>query len=138
MSTVRLAFYKAPGTLFDRLIRWRTGSPYSHVEIVLSSGWYTSSNRDGGVRRSDAYRNPDSWDFVEVIADAARVIQLYARTQGQGYDWLGIAGQAVGIPRIHSAGRWTCSEWCAEALGLSRAYRYTPADLWAHAKKPAG
>lgn len=87
-----LALYKAPGTRLDRLIRWRTGSIYSHVEIVIGSSWYSSSPRDGGVRRREIVPKPGHWDLVPLDADIERVVQLYSRTMGQGYDWLGIAG----------------------------------------------
>lgn len=127
-----LAFYKAEGTLFDHAIRWRTRSIYSHVELVIGPDWYTSSPRDGGVRRKEIIPKDGRWDFVPVEVEIERVIRLYARTQGQGYDWLGIAGHAIGIPRIHSAGRWTCSEWVAEALGLGRAWRWTPEGIRQH------
>lgn len=131
MQPVTLAFYKARGTRLDRAIRWRTRSDYSHVEIVIGPHWYTSSPRDGGVRRKEIVPKAGHWDYVPVEIDVEHVIQLYARTAWDRYDWLGIAGHAIGIPRIHCAKRWTCSEWVAEAMGLSRAYRYTPADLWA-------
>lgn len=124
-----LAFYKAEGTLFDRAIRWRTRSQYSHVELVIGPNWYTSSPRDGGVRRKEIVPKEGHWDFVPVEIDIERVIQLYARTMWHRYDWLGVFGHAIGIPRIHSRERWTCSEWVAEALGLPRARRWTPETL---------
>lgn len=130
---VLIALYRAEGTYLDRLIRWRTRSIYSHVELVIGSSWYTSSPRDGGVRRREIAPKPGHWDFVAAEVDPERVIRLWAATDGEGYDWLGIVGHAVGIPRIHSYGRWTCSEWVAEALGLGRAWRWTPEGLaqWA-------
>src|SRR5690625_4152297 len=126
-----LAFYKAPGTRFDRAIRWRTGSDYSHVEIVIGPHWYTSSPRDGGVRRKEIVPKAGHWDYVSVEIDVEHVIQLWARTAWDHYDWLGIAGHAIGIPRVHCTSRWTCSEWVAAAMGLSRPYRWTPEELYA-------
>ncbi len=131
----QLALYKASGTRLDRLIRWRTGSIYSHVELVIGGSWYTSSPRDGGVRRREIVPKPGHWDFVPVDVDAERIIRLWAATDGEGYDWLGIVGHAIGIPRIHSYGRWTCSEWVAEAMGLPNPWRWTPERIWQVVKR---
>lgn len=136
-ETVVLALYKGEGTFFDKAIRWRTDSAYSHCEIIAGSNWYTSSNRDGGVRR--AVRVPTaSWDYLTVPGSAERVVRLYSASIGQGYDWLGIAGHLVGLPQIQSSSRWTCSEWCAAALGLDVPSWYTPQRLyeWARVVRP--
>lgn len=132
-----LAFYRARGTTFDRLIRWRTRSPYSHVEIVLGQHWYAASNRDGVVRVNRNTHNPESWDLVPVDVSETAVVRWWAKTIGDKYDWLGIVGLAIGVPRLHAANRWSCGEWAAGALGLSRPYRYTPQKLyeWATAQQ---
>ncbi len=134
--SVQLAFYKASGTWLDKAIRWRTGSAYSHVELVIGPHWYSSSPRDGGVRRREIDPKPGHWDFVPVDVDPERVTRLWAATDGEKYDWLGIFGHAIGIPRIHSYGRWTCSEWVAETMGLGRVWRWTPELLVTYTLEP--
>lgn len=125
---MRLALYKAPGTLFDKLIRVATRSAYSHCEIVIDGACYSSSVRDGGVRR--AFINVDSghWDVIDIPGDPARVLDWFSRNDGARYDWLGLA-RCV-IPFFpHAANRWFCSEACGAALGLD-ASRISPQNLF--------
>jgi hypothetical protein len=42
--------YKAKGDFFNGLIRWWTGSQYSHCELIVRGVCYSSTIRDGGVR----------------------------------------------------------------------------------------
>lgn len=128
---VTLALYKKRGRWTNRLISWRTSSPYSHCEIVVDGWCISSSGRDHGVRlkRIDL---SDGWDLINVPwADAAAVWRLADETLGKGYDYLGvIIGAALGI-KVSSRDRWFCSEWCAAALGFAEPWRFTPADLYA-------
>lgn len=127
---VKIAFYKAPGQIEDRLIRWRTGSIYSHCELVIGEWWYTSSPRDGGVRRKRIDPEPGHWDWMPLPNVPERdVTDLFSRTHGAGYDWLGVlVGQMFEI-KVHKGSRWFCSEWCAAALGLADPWRYSPGSL---------
>jgi hypothetical protein len=51
--SVQLALYKSHGNWVNRFIRWWTGSPYSHCELVINGTCYSSSVRDGGVNITD-------------------------------------------------------------------------------------
>ena len=113
----RLAFYKAEGTLVDKVIRWWTRSNYSHVELVIDGLWYSSSPRDGGVRKATIVAK-DNWDLVEVEVEEAWVEDLYRTTEKCGYDFKGILGNEILPFRVHSESKYYCSEWCAEALRL--------------------
>lgn len=127
----KAAFYDKPGTLADKVIRWRTGSDTSHVELLLDDGFcYSSSLRDGGVRRKRINLD-DGWYLVDlpwVDDDAVRA--FFAETKGAPYDLSGtLIGQSLFI-RFHAEGKWFCSEWCAQAMGLGNSWRYSPALLF--------
>lgn len=129
---IRLALYKGKGNFYDRLIRWWTGSPYSHCEMVMPDGRFlTSSPRDGGVRAKVIEQDALTWDFIELPAwvDAERIELLFAENKGLKYDWLGIVFCQIIKGRWHSRNRWFCSEFCAAAIGCARPYEYSPGDL---------
>ena len=130
-GVVKLALYKGKGNLFDTLIRWWTGSDYSHCELILPDGrWVTSSPRDGGVRAKLIEFEADTWDLIELPkADLARITYLFEKEQGHGYDWLGIFFTQILPLGLQSKSRWTCSEFCAAALGLDNPEQYAPGDL---------
>lgn len=133
----------------DWVIRTITRSPHSHCEIAVVDevnqypphitcadntpaptvyACYSSSFRDGGVRRKLMPLPPEKWDFIELPENAAAAAQeLYGYTVTKGYDIIGML--AVLFCNIHSKSRWFCSEWCAQALGLPDPHNYTPAGL---------
>ena len=135
MAEAYLAFYKAPGNGFDRLIRWWTRSSYSHVELILGpiggTHWraYSSSPRDGGVRTTRIKADLTYWDLVPVSTpDAAKA--WFEAHLGAKYDWFGIFG-FVWRPARGKGNRWFCSEACAAALGFTDPWRFDPAALHA-------
>lgn len=131
---VTLALYAKPGNWVNRIVRWRTHSPYTHCELVVDGLAYSASARDGGVRvKRIAF--DDGWDLIDLPwAAEQRVRDLFGDTEGCGYDWLAVfIGRALDGP-TNSKRRYFCSEWCAEALGFSEPWRFTPADLAAFAQ----
>ena len=54
------------GTLFNALIRWWTGSQYSHCELVINGTCCSSSIRDGGVRGKVMALPAHSWDVIDL------------------------------------------------------------------------
>lgn len=113
---VRLAFYKGEGDWVDKLIRWWTKSQYSHVEVVVGDMWYSSSPRDGGVRsmRMEDY-NAEHWDVIGYPGvSASDVFDLFRKTKGSKYDFIGILFSQVLPIGLHSSTKWYCSEWSAE------------------------
>lgn len=68
---VKFAFYKAPGSLLDKAIRWWMRGPYAHVEAILAEnadGTYTiaSAVPGIGVRIATNQALPASdWDIVD-------------------------------------------------------------------------
>lgn len=89
------AFYRAPGGLKDRLIRFASGSRHSHVEYVLSHDQHTmlcvsASKRDGNkVRRAVIPIRQNHWDFVTVGGDASAGAFHAIRRIGERYNNIG-------------------------------------------------
>lgn len=130
-SDVKIGFYKGAGRLVDKAIRWRTRSMYSHCEMVVLGTCYSSSFRDGGVRSKTISFKPDRWDFIDLPSvNPLDVLKLWHRTQHMGYDLVGVlVGQLFEV-RAHERRKWFCSEWCAEAIGFSNPWRYSPQRLF--------
>ena len=117
----KVAFYKglsAPHRdFFDWVIcKWTRGK-YSHVELIIDGFMYSSSPRDGRVRKTQHTTDNKSWDYVEVEIKEANVIDFFNMTQGNKYDWLGILGFI--IPIKDRTNEWFCSEWVSNALKIS-------------------
>ena len=129
-----LAFYKAPGLLGDKLIRFWTRSKYSHCELIINDIWYSSSMRDGGVRqRTSEARPTEHWDFIEIELShdlALEALAKFDEIKNQPYDLFGILFSQLIKADGHDRGKWFCSEVCAYMLGLKNPHRYSPADLY--------
>lgn len=120
MSKVYLAMYKAEGNWVDKVIRLFTGKPYSHCEIAVEvvEGMpycYSSSPRDGGVRRKMMKLPKEKWDLIPLPTVSGQKIEgFYQKTRGKKYDFLGAVGVVLGIRE--KPNRWYCSEWCYQAI----------------------
>ena len=135
---VRLALYR-PHRWQDiggYLIAWWTRSAYSHCELVIDCWCYSSSIRDGGVRRKQIDITQPHWTVIDIDADPEKVLALYERTKGEPYGWLDLLTQQVLRLPLSSAG-WFCSEWCAAVLGCAESWRLSPGAL-AKLHTPAG
>ncbi|MGR3435744.1 MAG: hypothetical protein ACU0CO_12780 [Shimia sp.] len=136
--SVELAFYRGAGRLDDRLVRWATRSEFSHVELVWeraggsTGNAISASGRDGGVRAKAIEFHPDRWSFVELLPWAPlRGLRPAAEALiGAPYDYAGILLTFAVPIRRHTIGAYTCSEFCAELLGLEEPHLYSPGDLW--------
>lgn len=120
MSKVYLAMYKAEGNWVDKVIRLFTGKPYSHCEIAVEvvEGMpycYSSSPRDGGVRRKIMKLPKDKWDLIPLpYTSGQKVEDFYQKTRGKKYDFFGAIACVLPLPERTS--RYFCSEWCYEAI----------------------
>lgn len=115
-SDIRLAFYKGKGDWVDKVIRWWTKSQYSHVEVVVGDTWISSSPRDGGVRsmKMESY-NVEHWDIIDYPGvSTVDVFDLFRRTKGNDYDFIGILFSQILPLGIQSKSKWYCSEWAAK------------------------
>ena len=120
----------------DWLTRKLTRGKYSHCEIAvaLDGGQfecYSSSIRDGGVRCKTMPLPAAKWDLIELPDSSGslktNLAAVFARTQGQRYDLAGALG--VVFKTRQRSGRWFCSEWCGQVMGLSEPWRFSPNDL---------
>lgn len=120
MSKVYLAMYKAEGNWVDKIIRLFTGKPYSHCEIAVEvvEGMpycYSSSPRDGGVRRKIMKLPKEKWDLIPLpYTSGQKVEAFYQKTRDKKYDFLGAVGCV--LPLRQKPSRYYCSEWCYEAI----------------------
>jgi hypothetical protein len=123
---IKVAFYKGGGDLFNKIVRWWTKSPYSHVELILPDGvtWISISPflTSKVAARTKEEWNEDEWDFIEleVTEQQVKIIQeFYEYTKGCKYDWIGMLLSQFLPFHIKRKGKWYCSEWIAYALRIS-------------------
>ncbi len=143
-----LAFYKAPGTWVNRLIRVVTRSPYSHVELVFpGEGCFSADSRELKAVRFKTMPLPaEKWDVVEIPctdAQANAAMEFCLEERNAPYDWLGVARFVLPFFRQHPQA-WFCSEVCAAALQCAgllpaglKSWKLSPADLYREVKRIA-
>ncbi len=108
--------------LVGTLIRKATKSQYSHCELVFKShrddsfNCYSSSPRDGGVRKKIMQLDTAKWDLVEVDISPNRIKRTFKFYVGKKYDFLGAVGLFFGK---QDNNKYFCSEYCAEVLKLN-------------------
>ncbi|HEH9648443.1 TPA: enoyl-CoA hydratase [Pasteurella multocida] len=140
MTKVYLALYKgkkignSPSALLARsadfLVRKFTKGIYSHCELALKSNnqfiCYSSSIREGGVRRKVMNLDKDKWDLIELHEVTEKQIESYFKqTKGMKYDFWGAIGIVLGIKQKRS--KFFCSEWFFNAIKNSdQGWRFSP------------
>jgi hypothetical protein len=127
---MQVLFYKGPETFFGRLVRWKTGSPYSHCVLRFESGIRFQSNWSILTEfyyGSDGISwNVREWDAIEVTGGDEQAVQTWCRGEvGTSYDWFGLIFCQVFPWGWRNPTKWFCSEICAAAL---QAGRYPAAD----------
>jgi len=141
MAKIQVAFYKktAPkATFYDKLVAWWTNSDVCHTEIVIDGYQYSSSPRDGGVRKVPHKIDYQAWQYLEMEIldkDLLRGLTFFEKTKHCKYDWMGILGFIS--PFKDREDRYFCSEWDSKFLmivGVSELfdkepYRISPARL---------
>lgn len=128
---IQLWFYKAEGNFYDKLIRLVNRTKYSHVELCIDGYCYSSSPRDGGVRRKHITFS-QHWDLIEleVTEDHKQeMLNLFEREHSKAYDWLGAIKTTIRFFPNHKD-KFFCSEIIAQALGLPKPGKWTPEDLY--------
>ena len=129
---LHLALYKGKGLIGNALIRWWTGSQYSHCELVIDGICYSSSLMDKGVRKKVIDLKPENWDLVDLPSYLApMVLEYFERTKGQKYGWLDLIRSQIFNTASDKEGTSFCSEWCAKALGIPSPTIYSPKTLHA-------
>lgn len=139
-TQVQLALYKGPPSIQNTwewfkhyAIRLWTWSRYSHAELVIGGMCYSSSSRDGGVRKRQIDLNSGRWDVVPILgADATAALIWFYAHEGQHYDWANIARFVMPfLPQ--NADQWVCFEAIGSMLNLAATHKLTANDLhdWA-------
>jgi len=133
---LRFAFYKAPGTATDKLIRLASRSPYSHVEFVMGDTCISASKRDGGkVREKQISFRPGHWDFLEVLGDHASASTFAAWMAAEAVPYC-MLGAITSVTPFHLSRRGRV--FCSELMGLicnagghdiAEPWRLTPGEL---------
>jgi len=141
---IYIAFYKGTRPklkgVFNRLVRWWTNGPHSHVELCFkvdgTSDEYvcwSSSGEDGGVRRKEMRLCKSRWDIVDISdigVEPSQCIDFFRKIEGSPYDIAGLLG-FVWRRDDGGAKKWFCSECVAAAIGLNQPWRYDPNMLYA-------
>ena len=141
---IKLAFYKGKGNWKNKVIRWWTKSPYSHVELILPDGdtWISISpmlTSTVSRRNINTVEDLNKWDFLsfelswrEPVRDY-QLKQLYnfiEETEGAKYDWLGMILSQMCPYLIKHRDRWYCSEWIAHALVKARIVKWDVLQIY--------
>lgn len=120
----------------SRLIRWGTGSKYSHVAICVSPKMYLAieSHTRGGVRARDLRKIEDPYDIYRIKETDSYnldgVVSFLVSRLNAGYDFFGVFWLAIikllrkmGIKILENiSNEWQrsrdyfCSELCYEAF----------------------
>lgn len=118
-----------------RLICWWTRSEFSHVELVIAGQCYSSSLRDGGVRKKAINLGPSHWSLIPAPwVDADYALRFFEATEGDRYGYLDLIGQHVLRLPWHDRRGWLCSEWIAEACRLANPQQWHPGGLMEYAR----
>lgn len=146
--TLALAFYigkkrlNPEASIMDRVVCAITRSNYSHVELVyhidevtnVAECW-SSSPIDGGVRRATITLNHRHWELFMLVGTANEdaLHAWFMAEDGKPYDWLGALGVKFKLFSQNN-NRWFCSEIIASYLGMKRAHRLSPINLYQRLK----
>lgn len=118
---------------FDEAIRLATRGKYSHCEVAALRedglyDCYSSSARDGGVRKKVMSLPFEKWDLNPVDCEISQITAYFDKTKYSKYDYLGAGGLV--LPFTQNRGRYFCSEWCFNAVFNSKdGWRFSPNQL---------
>ena len=128
----KIHFYKArAGKIGDKIVG--LVSVFSHIELEIDGVFYSSSNRDGGVRSKIIdISNKKKWVSFELKNNIDKNICLnyFKSVEGQKYDWLNIFFSQIIKLNIQSSNKQICSEFVGNCLQLDNAYKYSPEALF--------
>jgi|TARA_R110000824_G_scaffold314654_2_gene501527 hypothetical protein len=123
---IKVAFFKGEGSWKNKVIRWWTTSPFSHVELILpdEKTWISISPflTSRVAARHKEQVNHSNWEFIEIEVTEQQVVvikEFYEFTEGCRYDWIGMLLSQFLPFHIKRRNKWYCSEWIAYALRIS-------------------
>ena len=134
-----LLFYKGTkkenpkSLIWDNLICLITGSRFSHVEIAYEKSMsayhcWSSSVRDGGVRKKWIDTSTDRWVIIEVPNAVSE--DLAIQEAGKKYDYVGLVGTVIKLKQFSRNRKWFCSEIVAEILSIKDSWKYSPEAVY--------
>jgi hypothetical protein len=144
MKDITVAFYKGEGLRRDKLVRWWTGSEYSHVELIMPNGDMAGIRPpdDPFVRKKTiSGMQTKDWDFVNISVTEKQLSALRSfieSTKGQGYDWVGMIASHLTPFKVRVPNKWYCSEWVAYALSVSKILKWKDIKLYNIPRVPPG
>lgn len=109
-------------SLFGWAIKWHEKGEYNHICVINRPGFVVSQD-PGGFREKplDVYLKPNlflkfwQYDGLSPLMRARWLALIQKKIDHkEGYDWLGIVGQAIGLPWVHNPWRQFCAEDVAE------------------------
>lgn len=101
---MKLAFQKpGPKSFWQKLIAWKTNSPYCHVELVFNDGiCFSASEYDKGTRFKTFDPTKYEWDYIDLAELDGRekeVREAAKALDGLPYDWSEITSFIIARPR---------------------------------------
>tara|TARA_Y100001970_G_C14053498_1_gene760252 strand:- start:345 stop:818 length:474 start_codon:yes stop_codon:yes gene_type:complete len=144
MHDITVAFYKGEGLRRDRIVRWWTDSPYSHVELIMPNGDMAGIRPpdDPFVRKRACNTIEETeWELVKLTVTEKQLKALrefIEKTKGQGYDWIGMIISHLTPFRVKIPNKWYCSEWVAYALSVANILKLKQLKLYNLSKMPPG
>lgn len=140
--SLSLALYKGPPsdllhTIGHNATKLWTWSKYSHAELVIDGVCWSSSSRDGGVRRKLIDLTSGKWDVFDItnnIVVISKVLLWFKEHENDEYDYRNILRFV--LPFVgHNKKEWVCYEACGEALGIKNAHKLDADKLLEEALK---
>lgn len=133
---VSLALYCGPPKkdwrhiLTHYAIRLWTWSRFSHAELLIDGVCYSSSVRDGGVRKKAIDLTSGRWLVIALPAQSAdTALTWFTAHEGQPYDWANIARFVIPfLPQRLT--EWVCFEAVGAMLNLAAPHKLTGRDLY--------
>lgn len=129
MRCCTLAYFRGE-TIQHRLIRWFTGSAFSHVEFfdVNTCQCWSSSSKENGVRRKFIDVTNGKWTLVHyVFPFDVHPIEWFEAHEGAKYSWNSILNY-IWYVFTELEAEYNCSVAMARALGF-HFDRITPREL---------
>lgn len=136
MDKMYLAFYLGPASDIRHKIAhhsvciWTRGR-YSHVELIIDGVCYSSSARDGKVRKKiiEDINYSEKWDIYEISGDKKKALEWFSKNEGKRYDWFGIFKHVLPfLPNRED--RFFCTEAVNLMLGVQSTKLTTPQDVF--------
>ena len=129
----KIAFYKVPNNPSaqwdDKLIAWWTGSNYSHCELIVDGYWYSSSPRDGKVRKRWINPKDEHWEYVDIEIDEVWFYNFFKDNEGKDYDWKNIFFTQIIPLGLQNPNKWICSEFVGTAI-FKEEFKGSPQKLY--------